>query len=173
MVDYRRAYLKGGAYFFTVVTYDRKPLLIEQSNLLRLRQAFRYVREKLPFQMDSIVVLPDHLHCIWRLPEGDDDFSVRWRMIKHYVARGIGAKANERREKTVWQRRFWEHCIRDEKDLRRHMDYIHYNPVKHGLVARVKDWPYSSFHRLVQQAYYDECWGEAEGLREVRNWNFE
>jgi putative transposase len=132
--EYRRAIIPGGVFFFTVVTYRRLPIFADPDNIGHLRDAFRKVRSKAPFDIDGIVVLPDHLHCIWQLPQGDGDYSGRWREIKKAVSRAIHPESNERRERPVWQRRFWEHAIRDEKDWRIHMDYIHYNPVKHGFV---------------------------------------
>ena len=119
-----------------------------------LRSAFRSVRAARPFAIEAIVVLPDHWHCIWRLPEGDGDYSGRWREIKKFVTRRI-----DNGQVPVWQPRFWEHCLRDETDWRHHVDYIHYNPVKHGLVSRVRDWPYSSFRLAVRKGWYDLDWG--------------
>jgi putative transposase len=119
--------------------------------------------------VDAIVVLPDHLHAIWTLPEGDADFAVRWRLIKSAFSRGmphgerISVSRAAKNERGFWQRRYWEHTLRDERDLARHMDYIHFNPVKHGLVARVRDWPYSSFHRMVKLGIYPADWGGDAG----------
>lgn len=133
-------------------------------NIELLREAFREVRTTRPFAMDAVVILPDHLHCIWTLPQGDADFSTRWRRIKGIFSRGIefGERLTPRRqikrERGVWQRRFWEHVIRDEPDLAAHLDYIHYNPVKHGYVPRVVDWPYSSFHLHVKSGVYPADW---------------
>ena len=123
------------------------------------------MRQAHPFQIDGIVILPDHLHTLWTLPEGDDDYSLRWRQIKSAFSRRldegetVSASRSRKRERGVWQRRFWEHTIRDDEDFARHLDYIHYNPVKHGHVKRVADWPYSSFHRHVQQGIYSLEWG--------------
>jgi putative transposase len=155
MKRYRRAYVTGGAYFFTVVTHHRVPWLTQPDALRRLRAALRKVRERQPFGMDAIVVLPDHLHAIWRLPAGDSDFSTRWRLIKHHVAIG-------RAETWRWQPRFWEHVLRDEEDWRRHTDYIHYNPVKHGYAHAPSAWPYSSFGLAAKRGWYDRSWGAAE-----------
>ena len=124
--------------------------------------AFRKVKAVQPFDIDAMVVLPDHLHCIWRLPAGDSDFSGRWREIKKATSREIDARTDERRERSVWQRRFWEHAIRDEVDWRTHVDYIHYNPVKHGLVARPSEWLWSSFGRAVASGWYEPSWGASE-----------
>ena len=162
MSTYHRAYQPGGCYFFTVVTYNRCAILTNSEVLERVRKAFRRVQATRPFTIDAIVVLPDHLHCIWKLPPDEHDFSTRWRMIKHYVSTGIDLPLNDRKEKLVWQRRFWEHLIRSEEDWRRHMYYIHYNPVKHGYVAKVSDWPHSSFHRAVKEDLYPPDWGTFE-----------
>lgn len=159
MSDYRRAHVPGGYYFFTLVTHKRKPFFAEPEYVDRLREGFKRVMERHPFRIDAVVILPDHLHTIWRLPEGDSGYSLRWRLIKHYVASGISVGISQRGEKQVWQRRFWEHVVRDESDWRRHVDYVHYNPVKHGLVCRPSDWPYSSFHRAVEKGWYSEDWG--------------
>ncbi|MBL3616590.1 MAG: transposase [gamma proteobacterium endosymbiont of Lamellibrachia anaximandri] len=154
MSNYRRCYQDGGCYFFTVVTHHRQPLLASPKIIDRLRQGFRHIRQKHPFEIDAIVVLPDHLHSIWRLPENDRNFSTRWRLLKYYVS-----TADDRK---IWQPRFWEHLIRDEQDWQRHMDYIHYNPVKHGLVNMPADWEFSSFHRALRQGFYLAEWGAVE-----------
>ncbi len=159
MSKYRRAYIPGACYFFTVVTWHRRPLFDQADNIDLLRQSIRTVMQQRPFRIDAMVVLPDHLHCLWRMPENDSDFSGRWRAIKQHVSRKIDAPVNQRKEKQVWQPRFWEHLIRDDGDWIRHMDYIHYNPVKHGFVRRPVDWPESSFHRMVERGWYTEDWG--------------
>jgi len=164
-MDYRRLYQPGGHYFFTVVTANRRSLLVDHVD--RLRAAFRYTMEKRPFDLEAIVILPDHLHALWRLPLGDADFSTRWMLVKRKFSTGLptgplNPSGKSKREKGIWQRRFWEHLIRDETDWRRHMDYIHYNPVKHRLVDKARDWPFSSFRRFVANGWYDEDWGEAE-----------
>jgi putative transposase len=163
MVRYRRNFVPGGTYFFTVTVRDRRSrLLVEQID--SLRHSFRTTRIERPFRIDAVVILPDHLHTIMTLPDGDQDFSGRWRRIKSLftrlvIARGVPADCNQRGEYTLWQARFWEHTIRNETDFSRHVDYIHYNPVKHGLVPRVSDWPYSSFHRYVRQGWLPQDWG--------------
>ena len=162
MSNYRRVYLPGGVYFFTVVTLNRVPIFINEDRVEALRQAFRKVMAARPFEIDALVVLPEHLHCIWRLPEGDADYSSRWREIKKAVSRQIGMSTNARNERMVWQRRFWEHAIRDEEDWRRHMDYIHYNPVKHGLANRPGEWAWSSFCNAASKGWYEETWGANE-----------
>jgi putative transposase len=142
----------GGTYLFTVNLQDRRrALLVEHVGVLR--QAFRAVRAQRPFEIVAIVVLPEHLHCIWQLPENDADNATRWRQIKTEFSRGVpcdGQRAGRRiakQERGIWQRRYWEGLLRDERDVRAHIDYIHFNPVKHGLVENAEDWPYSTFHR--------------------------
>jgi putative transposase len=163
MPDYRRPSTKGGVFFFTVVLADRSSsLLIEEID--RLRQAYRVVQERRPFETIAVCILPDHLHALWSLPEHDADFVMRRSLIKSGFSRGIEARQRSesktsRREKGVWQRRYWEHAIRDNADLARHVDYIHFNPVKHGHVARVVDWQYSSFHRFVERGLLVADWG--------------
>ena len=152
-MHYRRFYSAGGCYFFTVVAAGRRPIFSAPEAVAALRCAFARVRTKHPFDIDAAVILPDHLHCIWTLPAGDADFSTRWRLIKSQFSRHSGI------ERPVWQPRFWEHCIRSEQDLARHIDYIHYNPVKHGYVAKPAEWPYSSFARFVSQGAYSDDWG--------------
>ncbi|MEQ1596623.1 MAG: transposase [Casimicrobium sp.] len=168
MSHFRRSYTAGGTYFFTVVTYRRQRFLCDEDVRTALRDSIRRCREAHPFDIDAWVLLPDHMHCIWTLPEGDADFSTRWNVIKRGVTRRVGARLeradlmNEskaaHRESTLWQRRFWEHQIRDDADFRAHMDYVHFNPVKHGLVDRVADWPHSSFHRFVANGTYTPDW---------------
>ncbi len=155
MSNFKRLYLDGGCYFFTVVTHKRRRWLTTPEARHRLREAMTRVRVRYPLIVDAIVLLPDHLHCIWRLPEGDSDFSTRWRLIKHFVSTGPTLRA----QAPLWQPRFWEHAIRNEDDWRRHMDYIHFNPVKHGLAERPGDWPYSSFTRAVEKGLYEPGWG--------------
>jgi len=157
-MQYRRFYQQGARYFFTVVTGNRAPLLIE--NIVRLRAAFRLCLLRYPFEIEAIVVLPDHLHTIWRLPEGDANFSKRWMVIKRKFSAGlpphtVSHSKSKKREKGVWQRRFWEHCIRNENDWRRHVDYIHFNPVKHGYVSEPQEWLYSSFNQAVRKGWYE------------------
>ena len=172
MSDYRRCYVPGGCYFFTVVTFQRRPLLLAPGAVDLLRQAMRQAMAVRPFAIQAMVVLPDHLHALWQLPVGDVDFSSRWRDIKGHFARGIDAPVNRRGEKPVWQRRFWEHAIRDAQDWRRHLDYVHFNPVKHGLATCARDWPYSSFLRGVERGWYDLGWGCREP-EEIRGWSLE
>jgi putative transposase len=166
MPYYRRS-LTGTTYFFTVVTHRRRPILCDEPVRIALRHAIERVRHRLPFITDAMVLLPDHLHSIWTLPDGDTDFSSRWSQIKHHVSYSCGeryatalSKSRQRqRAASIWQRRFWEHQIRDELDMERHMDYIHFNPVKHGLVAVPSEWPYSTFLRFVRKGIYVSDWG--------------
>jgi putative transposase len=163
MPRYRRAKVDGSAFFFTVVLADRSSsLLVDEID--RLRRVYRVVQERRPFQTIAICILPDHIHAIWALPEGDADFSTRWNLIKSGFSRGLEARPRSeskvaKREKGIWQRRYWEHAIRDEADLERHINYIHFNPVKHRHVTRVADWPHSSFYRYVERGELDADWG--------------
>ena len=164
MVNYRRDRTPGATWFFTVAIADRQSDLLVRE-IERLRAAVRRVRTDWPFRIDAWVVLPDHMHALWTLPQGDNDFSTRWRLIKSNFSRAlprgepISPSRARKGERGLWQRRFWEHRIRDEADFRRHMDYIHINPVKHGYVRRVVDWPFSTFGRYVQQGVYSADWG--------------
>ena len=159
---YRRARIKGGIYFFTLTTFNRKKILTYPENVEILREAFRYVTGKHFFTINAFVLLPDHLHCIWTLPQNDSDFSMRWRLIKSYFTRKCAKKfksspcklRKDEKEQAIWQRRFWEHLIRDKKDMINQVEYIHYNPVKHGLASAPKKWQYSSFHRYVSEGKY-------------------
>jgi putative transposase len=168
MPDYRRNRVPGGTYFFTVNLRDRRSdLLVAQ--IETLRAAVRWTRARRPFHIDAWVVLPEHMHCLWTLPPGDSDYSGRWRAIKQRFSRSLPAtetlsSVQQRRdERGIWQRRFWEHTIRDENDYAAHMDYVHFNPVKHGLVANASAWPYSSFHRCVAAGVYRACWSSGGG----------
>jgi putative transposase len=162
MVRYRRNFVPGGTFFFTVTLANRQSTALVD-HVSSLRTAFRAARRERPFAIDAIVILPDHLHTIMTLLAEDSDFSGRWRRIKGLFTRdavrhGLTAERNARGEYDLWQRRFWEHTIRDDADFARHVDYIHYNPIKHGLVVRVKDWPYSSFHHLVRRGVLPADW---------------
>ena len=168
MTNYRRNFLPGASYFFTVNLADRRLRLLTE-NIGALRFAFRETRARHPFAIDAIVILPDHLHAIWTLPEGDADFALRWRLIKSGFSRAlprgeaISQSRAEKGERGIWQRRYWEHTLRDEADFARHMDYIHFNPVKHGHVTRVRDWPHSSFHRIVRLGICPPDWAGDAG----------
>ncbi len=165
MPNYRRYRVPGGCYFFTVNLLERHPndLLVHHIDLLRA--AVRRVRHAHPFHIDAWVVLPDHQHCVWTLPPGDDDFSLRWRLIKTLFAKQIPVRERRskvrqaRGERGLWQRRFWEHVIRNERDYAAHLDYVHYNPVRHGYAVRAVDWPFSTFRRCVERGIYAPDWG--------------
>ncbi|OHX15773.1 transposase [Chromobacterium amazonense] len=169
MARFRRERLAGGCYFFTVVTERRQRILLEPDVRAALREAILAVRRERPFAIDGWVLLPDHLHAIWTLPEGDADYAMRWREIKRRVTRAVGQRyfraewqSARRAAKgcgTLWQHRYWEHRIRDEADFAAHLDYAHFNPVKHGLAASAAAWPYSTFHRYVQAGRYPADWG--------------
>jgi len=164
MPEYRRANVPGATYFFTVNCAQRKNNTLLIDHVEQLRESIRVVKQRHPFIIDAIVILPEHLHCIWTLPDGDANFSKRWSLIKSNFSRGIpkGEMRSDSRikrgERGIWQRRYWEHLIRDEQDFERHVDYIHWNPMKHGLVKSVKDWPYSSFQKFVGEGVYQENW---------------
>jgi putative transposase len=152
MPNYRRMRVDGGCWFFTVNLQDRRQTLLTD-RIDALRDATLKVKSGRPFTIDAFVVLPDHLHAIWTLPSGDDDFSTRWRLIKTEFV-----KALPKHDGRIWQQRFWEHMIRDETDYENHVNYCYINPVKHGLVNRVLDWPYSSFHRDVRNGTFPSDW---------------
>ena len=169
MPQFVRAFVPGGTFFFTVVTYDRRPLFRQARSRQLLRDALNESCRRRPFDTVAAVLLSDHLHCIWTLPSGDTDFSTRWRQIKGTFTRnhlasggGEGTCSQGKRHKGargVWQQRFWEHTIRDEDDLRRHVEYIFCNPVKHGHARCVHAWPWSTFRDAVVKGWYDEDWG--------------
>jgi len=170
MPDYRRNRIPGGTYFFTVNLLERQShLLVDR--IEALREAVRQVRQRRPFHIDAWVVLPDHMHCIWTLPHGDTDYSSRWKAIKIAFAKSmpkteyLSAVRAANGERGIWQRRFWEHTIRNDEDYAAHVDYVHINPFKHGHVRQVSDWPYSSFHRFVAAGIYPLDWvGEVADL---------
>jgi putative transposase len=150
--------------FFTVTLADRASDLLVRE-IVRLRRSYNNVQERYPFETIAICVLPDHLHAIWSLPDGDVNFPLRWSLIKSGFSRGLAAgklrtpSKVAKRDKGIWQRRYWEHAIRHNADLERHVDYIHFNPVKHGYVVRVRDWPHSTFRRYVEQGLLPADWG--------------
>lgn len=178
MSHYRRASQAGGTFFFTLALANRnQDLLVRHIDLLK--QAYQRVYQERPFKSVAICVLPDHLHAVWTLPLEDSDFSLRWQLIKRYFSVHFQADATrsaskiKRREKGLWQRRFWEHQIRDEDDLRRCIDYVHFNPVKHGYVKSCAQWQHSSFHRYVAQGLLPHDWGlsaSAVQLDDSSNW---
>ena len=169
MPDYRRARQHGGTFLFTVVTYRRRHIFDQSMGRQILREVVREVRTRYPFKIDAWVLLPEHMHCIWTLPEESSDFSIRWNLIKSHFSRRtkslfhvegwMNDSRQKHREVTIWQRRFWEHQNFDEEEYQVYMDYIHFNPVKHKLVERVVDWPFSTFHRYVKLGIYPEYWG--------------
>jgi putative transposase len=172
MPNYRRSLVQGGTYFFTVVTYKCKSLFSDDSARLFLRDAITNVRSKYPFKIEAMCLLPDHLNTIWTLPEGDINYARRWSAIKGNFSREYRKQINRRiapnrsrqirGEVTFWQRRFWEHLIRDQSDYKLHFDYIHFNPVKHGYAQSVSDWPWSTYHRYVRKGIYPKDWGLAQ-----------
>lgn len=169
MPDYRRWYVPGGTYFFTLVTHCRRPMLCGDHERNYLHEAIEKVRKDWPLEIVAFVLLPDHLHTVWTLPEGDDRYSTRWRRIKEeFTLAYLAAGGTEIRpslsrvkqgERGIWQRRFWEHTVRGTEDLKRCVDYVHWNPKKHGYVTNVRDWPWSSFHRYVTLGEYPVDWG--------------
>ena len=169
MPNYQRPRIGGGTYFLTVVTHRRRPFLTDPVARAQLRSALAAVRTRFPFDLAAIVLLPDHLHTLWTLPPGDTEYSVRVQRLKrvfteaHLVAGGAEGDRSpsrlRRQERGVWQRRFWEHSVRDADDFKRCLDYLHYNPVKHGLVGRVADYPWSSFSKWVRGGEYEPGWG--------------
>jgi REP-associated tyrosine transposase len=164
MSNYRRVRVPGGTYFFTVNLFERRRCLL-LDRIGDLRAAFRATQAVRPFEILAIVILPDHLHCLWRLPPADSDNTNRWAQIKSGFSRRLHAgerrrqKRVARRERGIWQRRYWEHLIRDDNDLCRHVEYIHFNPVKRGYSPRAIDWPHSSFLRWVERGEYPADWG--------------
>jgi putative transposase len=172
MVRYRRNFLPGGTFFVTATLFDRRSrVLVDHVGALRI--AMRLTRRRYSFGIDAIVVLPDHLHMLMTLPDGDADFSMRLSLIKRrftreVVSTGTQLPRHANGEAALWQRRFWEHTIRDEGDFERHVDYIHYNPVKHGLVSCVADWPHSSFHQYVRLGVLPQDWG-GDARQNLRN----
>lgn len=165
-MKYRRTRIAGGAYFFTVNLAECwRTLLVD--HVTELRDAVRAVRKNHPFDALAWVVLPDHMHAIWELPEGDSDCATRWMLIKSGFSRGIPKvewvreSRRTKGERGIWQRRFWEHLITGEEDLQRHMDYVYFNPVKHGYAKRASDWPYSSIHRYIRQGWITDDWAAA------------
>jgi putative transposase len=171
MSDFRRNLVPGGTYFFTVVTHGRRPILTTPLGRRCLRLSIEHARNRWPFTTIAIVLLPDHLHAVFELPRGDDRYSLRWQKIKEHFTRAFiaaggregtsSASRARKQERSIWQRRFWEHTVRDADDLKRCVDYLHWNPVKHGLVRRVADYRWSTFHRFVAAGEYEVNWGGA------------
>ena len=156
-MQYRRLFTPGGCYFFTLVTAQRQPVFCNKAAINALYEAFSHIRKKHPFKVDAFVLLPDHLHCIWTLPPDDHDFATRWRLIKTWFTKHYESDLCS--GKSPWQQRYWEHLLRDDLDYQHHVEYIHYNPVKHGYVQRPLDLPHSSFQRYFLSGIYPEDWG--------------
>jgi len=168
---YRRVTVAGACYFFTVVTHRRQALFADAQAVEMLQEAIQGIREKRPFVLEAQLVLPDHIHVLWTLPEDDCDYSTRWRLIKEAFTRAYASRyrmpeRDERRrargEHAIWQRRYWEHLIRNDRDFTTHLEYIHLNPVRHGLVTAPRDWPHSTFLSWVARGSYDVTWGSDE-----------
>ena len=173
---YRRVFQAGATYFFTLVVHERAKLFADESNIARWRAAVDKVRRRRPFEIEAEVILPDHVHMLWTMPTGDADYATRIRLVKTSFTKSlglIGSVANKSRaqkgEREVWQRRYWEHTIRDERDFQMRLDYIHYNPVKHGIVSRAADWPHSTFQAWVKKGAYDPWWG-GDGMAPLPDW---
>ena len=172
MPNYHRDRTEGGTWFFTVVAFERRPIFCRERFRNSLNQSILKTRENHPFKINAWVLLPDHLHCVWTLPENDANFSIRWKLIKQYVSRDcqstfrmqteISAIKKMRRESSIWQRRFWEHRIQGEKDFENHLNYLHFNPVKHGLCQSPSQWPFSSFHKYQSRGVYSKDWAAME-----------
>ncbi len=181
MSNYRRYFVPGGTFFFTVVTQDRAPILVSPEARAIHRDALTNCRQRVPFRIEAMVLLPEHIHVIWLLPPGDDRYALRWAFVKKEFTkmwlqaggseRPISSARRGRRRRGVWQPRYWEHLISDENDFERHLEYIHYNPVKHGHVECPRDWPFSSFHRWVRTGAYEAEWGC--GCREDKRFQFD
>ena len=166
MVQYRRDKTPGGTYFFTLALQDRTSALLTE-HIGLLGAAFKRARRNNPFITKAMVVLPEHLHVVWQLPDDDLDYSKRWRQVKTFFTRalikqGVVLEKNARTEYNLWQKRFWEHRIRDDVDLEQHVNYIHYNPVKHGLVRMPCEWKFSTIHRYIKHGLLPKDWGASE-----------
>ena len=182
MSDYRRRFVSGGSYFFTVVTANRRQILTTDDGRLFLRNAINTVRQSFPFEIIATCLLPDHWHMVMQLPRDDCRYSIRIQRIKTEFTRQwldaghretlVSDARQSKGERGIWQPRFWEHTIAGEEDLERCCNYVHWNPVKHGLVPRVQDWQWSSFHRFVRQGQYEIQWGKTdpENTNAKRDW---
>ena len=181
MPNYKRAKFEGGYYFFTVVTYNRVELFRNETARDFLREAINKTKSRHPFETIAFCLLCNHLHCIWKLPENDSDFSMRWSSIKGLFSKAylkiyggrksVSPSRSSKGEVYIWQRRFWEHQIRDEHDLQNHIDYIHYNPIKHGLVQNARDWPWSTYHKFVKEGFYGRI-NDFETINKIEEVNF-
>ena len=178
MPNFRRNFVPGGTYFFTCVTHERQPILTTDPGRRCLREAILKVKADHPFEIVAIVLLPDHWHTVWVLPSGDDRYPLRWMRIKEeFTERWLACGGTElpqsasrkrQRQRGIWQKRYWEHTVRDEDDLKRCVDYCHWNPRKHRLVTRISDWEWSSFARFVREGEYEPDWG---GTDPTPGWN--
>ncbi|MGH6816053.1 MAG: REP-associated tyrosine transposase [Hyphomicrobiaceae bacterium] len=175
---YRRVKAAGATYFFTLVTERRLHIFRDAAVVATFEQAVAAVRSRHPFEVDASVILLDHLHMLWTLPDGDADFSTRWRLIKAKFTRAYlwtreaphrSVSRQSKGEQAIWQRRFWEHAIRDDEDFSAHLDYIHLNPVHHGLAATPSDWPHSTFRTWVERGVYEPNWG-SDAKPELPEW---
>ncbi len=172
-MQFRRYFLPGGTYFFTVVTYNRRKIFIREEAFDLFNESICYVQGRRPFNINAFCICPDHIHMIWTLPENDADYPTRWRLIKSYFSHhyqegeslGISKSGAKVYGKNVWQHRYWEHFIRNEEDYSRHVEYIHFNPVKHGLASSPSSWEHSSFLDYVSQGLYPLKWGMGEEMR--------
>jgi putative transposase len=172
MPNYKRDKTPGGTWFFTVVSYHRRAFLCDAPVRAEIRSAIKRVRKKYPFEINAWVLMPDHFHCVWTLPRGDSNYSLRISLLKRFITHWHKASVAvsdtrstsrvKHRESTVWQRRFWEHLIKDDNDLRQHLNYIHYNPVKHGYCQNPADWPYSTVHKFIANGIYPKDWCMAD-----------
>jgi putative transposase len=182
MSNYKRWFVPGGMYFFTLATYARRPILTTEQGRNILRNAILEIRHSRPFNLFATVLLPDHWHMVMSLPVGDSDYATRLKRIKENFTQNwrrlglpeanVSQSKRRRGERGIWQPRFWEHTITDETDLEGCVDYIHWNPRKHNLVSRVRDWQWSSFHRFVLAGQYSIDWGgeEPKSINRKRDW---
>ena len=168
---YRRILIEGASYCFTVVTHRRRPLFSDPLTVQLLIDSIAAVRQRHPFKIEAQVILPDHLHALWTLPDGDARYATRWRLIKEAFTRAYchthivperTEVARARGEQPVWQRRFWEHMISNEREFADCLDYLHRNPVHHGLVSSPRDWPHSTIADWVERSVYEPTWGSDE-----------
>ncbi len=175
---YRRAKIAGATYFFTVVTDGRRPIFKDATAVAMFDAGLKRIKDRHPFDVDAYVILPDHMHMLWTLPDGDANYSTRWRLIKEAFTKAYTRLASplpqnpsrrSKGEQAVWQRRFWEHVIRNDDDFTAHVEYIHYNPVRHELVAAARDWPHSSFSEWVERGAYEPHWG-SDDMPELPKW---
>lgn len=180
MPNYKRSFVNGGTFFFTVTSFNRQKIFTSPAFRTALRKSILETQQQFPFEINAWVLLPDHIHCIWTLPDDDYDYSKRWSMIKRLVTQACkyhlplnnltAPSRLKRNESTIWQRRFWEHTISNNSDYENHLNYIYWNPVKHGHSNSVSEWPYSTFHRDVKNGFYDKKWGD--NFREEDNINY-